>query len=68
MKEYKIGYNMYNMIKEEKDTKGPWQNFMKYVKDENTEVIVVLAGRDHMKVIFAPDEPDQIKEVIISNQ
>ena len=68
MKEYKIGYNMYNMIKEEKDSNGPWQNFMQYVKDENTEVIVVLAGKDHMKILFDPEAPDQIKEVIISNQ
>ena len=56
---------MYNMIKEEKDTNGPWQNFMQYVKDEDTEVIVVLGGRDHLKIIFDPDEKDQIKEVLI---
>ena len=68
MKEYKIGYNMYNMIKEEKDSNGPWQNFMQYVKDEETEVIVVLGGRDHLKILFDPEAADQIKEVIISNQ
>jgi len=65
MKEYKIGYNMYQMIKEEKDSNGPWENFMRYVKDEDTMVIVVLAGRDHMKIIFDPDEGDHIKEVLI---
>jgi len=65
MKEYKIGYNMYQMIKEEKDSNGPWENFMKYVKDKETTVIVVLAGRDHLKIIFDPTEEDQIKEVLI---
>ena len=65
MKEYKIGYNMYQMIKEEKDSNGPWQNFMKYVKDEDTMVIVVLAGKDHMKILFDPEAVDQIKEVLI---
>jgi hypothetical protein len=65
MKEYKIGYNMYQMIKEEKDSNGPWENFMRYVKDEDTMVIVVLAGRDHMKIIFDPDEGDHIREVLI---
>lgn len=65
MKEYKIGYNMYKMIKEEKDSDGPWDNFMRYVKDENTLVIVVLRGKDHMKILFNPNEEDQIKEVPI---
>ncbi len=65
MKEYKIGYNMYQMIKEEKDSNGPWENFMKYVKDENVMVIVVLAGKDHMKILFDPNKEDQIKEVLI---
>ena len=68
MKEYRIGFNMYNMIKEEKsESDGPWQNFMQYVKDENTEVIVVLAGRDHLKILYDPEEPDKIKEVIIAH-
>jgi len=65
MKEYKIGYNMYKMIREEKDSNGPWENFMKYVKDENTMVIVVLGGKDHMKILYDPKEVDQIKEVPI---
>ena len=65
MKEYKIGYNMYKMIKEEKDSDGPWQNFMRYVKDENTMVIVVLGGKDHMKILFDPLEVDEVKEVPI---
>jgi len=65
MKEYKIGYNMYKMIKEEKGSNGPWENFMKYVKDENTMVIVVLGGKDHMKILFEPKEVDQIKEIPI---
>lgn len=65
MKEYKIGYNMYKMIKEEKDSEGPWQNFMRYVKDENTLVIVVLGGKDHMKILFDPLEEDEVKEVPI---
>ena len=56
---------MYQMIKEEKDSNGPWQNFMKYVKDEDTMVIVVLAGKDHMKILFDPEAVDQIKEVLI---
>ena len=56
---------MYNMIKEEKDSNGPWQNFMQYVKDENTMVIVVLHGKDHMKILFDPKEGDQVKEVPI---
>ena len=62
MKEYKIGFNMYKMIREEKDLNGPWDNFMKYVKDENTIVIVVLHGKDHMKIIFDPKEGDQINQ------
>jgi len=65
MKEYRIGFNMYNMIKEEKDTNGPWEKFMSYVKDEEVEVIVVLAGKDHLKVIFDPEAPDQIKEIVL---
>ena len=56
---------MYQMIKEEKDSNGPWENFMKYVKDENVMVIVVLAGKDHMKILFDPNKEDQIKEVLI---
>jgi len=65
MKEYKIGFNMYNMIKEEKNSNGPWKNFMTYVKDENVTVIVVLRGKDHMKVIFDPKAPDQIQEITL---
>ena len=65
MKEYKIGFNMYKMIREEKDSNGPWENFMRYVKDENTMVIVVLGGKDHMKILFDPKEGDQVKEVPI---
>ena len=65
MKEYRIGFNMYRMIKEEKESEGPWKNFMAYVKDENVTVIVVLAGKDHMKIIFDPAAPDEIKEVPI---
>jgi hypothetical protein len=65
MKEYRIGFNMYKMIKEEKDTNGAWEKFMTYVKDEDVKVIVVLAGKDHMNVIFDPEAPDQIKEVLI---
>jgi hypothetical protein len=54
---------MYNMIKEEKDTNGPWNKFMTYVKDENMNVIVVLGGKDYLKIIFDPEASDQIKEV-----
>lgn len=67
MKEYRIGFHMYSMIKEEKDSNGPWQNFMNYVKDENVIVIVVLAGKDYMNIIHDPDAPDHIKEVTIQN-
>ena len=56
---------MYKMIKEEKDTNGAWEKFMTYVKDDHVKVIVVLAGKDHMNVIFDPEAPDQIKEVLI---
>jgi hypothetical protein len=67
MKEYRIGFNMYNMIKEEKDeSNGPWTNFLKYVMDENVEVIVVLAGKDHMKILYDPESSDKIKEVVIA--
>jgi hypothetical protein len=65
MKEYRIGFHMYSMIKEEKDSNGPWQNFLNYVKDENVNVIVVLGGKDYMNVLYDPDSPDQIKEVQI---
>ena len=54
---------MYTMIKEEKDSEGPWKNFMTYVEDDNVNVIVVLAGRDHLRIEFDPDAPDQIREV-----
>lgn len=63
MKEYRIGFNMYSMLKEEKDPKGPWRNFMTYVRDESIDVIVVLAGKDHLKIIYDPSAPDEIKEI-----
>ena len=63
MKDYRIGFHMYTMIKEEKDSEGPWKNFMTYVEDDNVNVIVVLAGRDHLRIEFDPDAPDQIREV-----
>jgi len=56
---------MYNMIKEEKDSNGPWKDIMTYVRDENVLVIVALHGKDHMKIIYDPEAPDQIKEIPI---
>ena len=56
---------MYNMLKEEKDPSGPWKNFMTYVKDDDVDVIVVLAGKDHLKIIYDPSAQDEIKEVFI---
>ena len=52
------------MIKEEKDASG-WEKFMAYVRDENITVIVVLAGKDHMKIELDLTVPDHIKEVPI---
>ena len=56
---------MYKMIKEEKDSSGPWEKFMAYVRDENITVIVVLAGKDHIKIELDLTAPDHIKEVPI---
>jgi len=65
MKEYRIGLNMYNMIKDEKESNGPWDNFMNYVRDDNVDVFVALHGKDYMKITYDPKAPDEVKEVPI---
>lgn len=67
MKEYKIGFNMYNVIKEDKDFEGPWKHFMNYVIDENVDVIIALRGKDYLRIIYDPKAPDQIREVPIQS-